>query len=306
MTAESRCDRVLAAGEDLATVLAEVADGAVVGLPAGHWPGPLKLTRSVTLMALGPAHEVVIDAERHGPVVTVAEDGLVIRLLGLSLVNGFAETGAGVSLDGFSEVHLEVCLLRGSRAGQGPGGACHAQAGKLSLSRCGVFDNQARGGTAFWADGVCAMELRDCLVLAQSVAGGASIQVRDGAEVELTGCTIIAGEGPALAVLGSSSRRPRLTVQGSILIGTPSLDLDATYGGRVFVGDSLLSSAASGVYKPTGAVVVDDEPQLLRDGQQQFRPGPSSPARGLVKEGGGVDLNGQTRPATGATAGAFE
>ena len=305
MTTEPACHRILAAGDDLETVLASLADGAVLGIPAGRWRGPLQLHRSVTLLGLGDVAEVVLDGDRGGPVITVQEDDLNVRLVGLSLVNGLAQSGGAVSLTGFSSVELQSCVLRDNRAGQGPGGAVYVEAGQLGLVRCRVVDNEGRGGTAALVDGVGALALQDCLVVADAPAGGAALSVRDGAEVTLTGSTIDGGAGAAVSVAGTSSRRPRLSVTGCLLSGATSLDLDAAHGGRVHVTDSLLSGLAKGIFKPMGTVAMQDA-LLLGEAPEPYRPAPDSPARGLVTAGAGLDLNSVPRPLRGATAGALE
>ena len=281
MTTEPSCDRILAPGEDLGAALASLRGGAVLGIPAGRWTGALRLGRSVTLLGLAGAAEVVLDGDRAGPVITVEEDDLDVRLVGLSLVNGFAQSGGAVSVTGFSRVALESCVLRDNRAGQGPGGALHVEAGQLALVRCRVHDNEGRGGTAALADGVGVLTLQDCLVVAAAPAGGAALRIRDSAEVTMAGSTVDGGAGAAVSVAGTSSRRPRLSVTGCLLSGATSLDLDAAHGGRVHVTDSLLSGLAKGIFKPIGTVVMQGA-LLLGAAPEPHRPAPGSPARGLV------------------------
>ncbi len=306
MTTEPRCDRIVGPDDDLRAILDEVADGAVVGLPAGTWTGPGMIGRSVTLVSLAGSGETTIDGQRQGPVVHVQADGLTVKLIGLVLRNGFAETGGGVRLDGFSELHVQDCMLRDNKAGQGGGGGAHADAGDLILTRCRLFDNTGKGGNTLLIDGVAGARVDTCLLVGDDSASSSAMRVGDGAEVTVHGSTVVAeGGGAALQVSGTASRRPTVKVHGSLLSGSPAMDLSATHAGRVHVSESLLSSPAQGVYKPAGKVLVD-APWFERDGAEPYRPGRPSMAHGLVARGEGDDLVGRPRPAAGATAGAFQ
>lgn len=297
------CTVSLAPGVDLAAALAAAAPGALVCLAPGRYPASLVLSRDVTLRGAGPG-EVVLDAEQRGPVIAVHADDVTVRLEGLALTGGSAPQGGAVLLTGLSRVEIAGCLLHRNMARQGPGGAIYADQGTVAIERSRIAQNEASDAPGVCVDGIASLRVADSLVVGDGGPTTAVVRVRDGADATLANTTVVAlGEGSALHVSGTTSRAPEVLVRDTILAGVHALDLPAPQGAQVTVVRSVLSHAAGGFVGGGGVRIRD--PGFVGTGDEPYRPGPDSPARGLA-EAGEPDLSGRPRPATGATAGAFE
>lgn len=190
------------AGGDVAEAAAR---GGVVVLGPGVHAGPLQIGASVTLRGEPGA---VLDGGGRGSVLLIDDDGLVVRVEGLTLRNGHAEGGGVVHLSGESEVVLSGCELRGGRAPRGGGGGAWAGRGRLVLDGCTFADNWATYGADLVATGFAEVEARG-----SRFAG--DVAAREGARLLLDGCT---GEG-RLDARGTTTRVPDVLVRGSTFAG---------------------------------------------------------------------------------------
>ncbi|PKN59206.1 MAG: hypothetical protein CVU56_01635 [Deltaproteobacteria bacterium HGW-Deltaproteobacteria-14] len=297
------CTVSLAPGADLAAALAAAAPGAVVCLAAGRYPASIVLARDVSLRGAGPG-EVVLDAEQRGPVIAVHADDVTVRLEGLTLTGGSAPQGGAVLLTGLSRVELSGCLLHRNMARQGAGGAIYADQGAVLIERCRIADNDAPDAPAACVDGIASLRVSISLLVGEGGRAASVVRVRDGADATFANATVVAqGQASALHVSGTTSRAPEVLVRDTILAGLHALDLPVGQGPQVTVVRSVLSHAEGGFVGGGGVRIR--EPGFLGTGDEPYRPGPSSPARGLA-EADEPDLAGRPRPQAGATAGAFE
>jgi|GEM_PF-3156697 len=242
-------------GQELADVLRNNKDAAVIGLRDGIYRGSWRLSRSITLVGTGGVHGADLRST-SGPVVAVDVDDLEVTVRNLALSGGRAEVGGGVSLTGFSTLLVDGCAIHRNRATQGPGGGAHAEAGTLTLRDCDLRFNTAAGGEAVASMAIATVNLVRCHVEAAPDANRAAVVVRAGAALNVEDSTLVGGNGAALRVAGTSSQRPEVKVKSSVLRGTPSVDLAATFPGKTVIENSELSSPGTGVYRPVGEVVV--------------------------------------------------
>jgi hypothetical protein len=181
---------------------------AVICLQAGHYPGPLRIEVPVTLLA---EHGAVLDAQGKGPVVHVAQNGIQVRLRGLTLTGGSAEFGAGLLVDTYAEVSVHSCTLRGNERGRGGAAGLGAVRGHLLVRQLKADADQdiVLSGRA------------EAAIEASTLAG--ALSVRDGAKVGIRGGAV----GP-IDVRGTTSRKPELVLEG---VDTGAVDNHPTVPG---------------------------------------------------------------------------
>lgn len=185
------CTVRLSPGDDVAAALAE---GAVICLAAGTYPGPLEIGASVTLVG---EPGTVIDADGAGPAIRVLGHQLTITLRGLMLTGGYAEAGSGVYVDGYSDVTLEDCVVTLNRAGTGGATGLYVGMGHVVLRK-----------TRFGADDDVVATQTGKLTLDEATLEGA-LTVLEGAEV-FGRSSIIQGK---VTIRGTTSRRPTVTFE---------------------------------------------------------------------------------------------
>lgn len=170
------------------------AAGSVVELAAGEHRGALFVDGNLEVH--GP--DAVLNAHGRGAVAHVVEDRLKVVLSGLTLRGGRAQLGAGVFVEGHSEVLLRNVTIEAGRA-TGGGSAVGAIRGQLTLEGCRV-----QGEALF--TGVSRVVLRNTVVTDD-------LLVREGADVVLEGGAV---EG-SLDIRGTTTRAPTVTVRGTLL-----------------------------------------------------------------------------------------
>ncbi len=186
----AECTVSLTAGADIQP---HIAPDAVICLAPGRYPGALRISVPVTIDASSGA---TLDAEGKGPVIHVVQNGIQVRLRGVTLTGGSAEFGAGLLVDAYAEVALERVVLADNLGGEGGGAGIGAIRGRLLM-------NAVEAGSAqdIVLDGVTE---------AVSEAGTFSaLHVRDGAKVAVRGGSI-----QAVEVRGTTTRKPELVLQG--------------------------------------------------------------------------------------------
>lgn len=187
----------VAAGAPLAEA---VARGGLVVLGPGVHEGTLELHTGVTLRGEPGA---VLDGGGRGPVLLVDDDDLVVRVEGLVLRNGHAESGAAVHVSGRSDVTLARCELRDGRAPLGGGAGAWATRGRLVVEDCVFAGNRAKYGGDLVASGVAEVEVRG-----GRFAG--DVAAREGARLSLDGAVV---DG-RLDLRGTTTRAPVVKVRG--------------------------------------------------------------------------------------------
>jgi hypothetical protein len=186
----NHCTVSLTAG---AEIQSHLKPDAVICLAPGRYTGPLRVSVPVTIQASDGA---TLDAEGKGPVVHVVEDGIQVRLSGLTITGGDAEFGAGLLLDAYGEVSLSDCRFEGNIRGSGGGAAIGAIRGRLLLKNVRTADTQdmVLGGVTEAAG--------------EHLSLGATLSIRDGAKVALRG-----GEVSRVTVRGTTTRKPELVLE---------------------------------------------------------------------------------------------
>ncbi|MFZ5439122.1 MAG: right-handed parallel beta-helix repeat-containing protein [Myxococcota bacterium] len=205
---------------DLVQAVRDAKPGDSLKVPAGRYTVNLELTKPLTLLAMG---QVVLDGVHSGSVVRVATDGLV-RLSGFLIVGGNApEAGGGVALmEG--QLELSDCTFRFNKAPLYGGGGLFLHDGKARVSRCRFEANTGRQGGAILVDGTAELRLEDSAIIQNAAVLGGGLLVKEGAKVELTGCTLadnkVVGDGcagGAIHVGGTTTRAPTVSVSNSIV-----------------------------------------------------------------------------------------
>ena len=185
-----------------------LTSGATVVLGKGVHTGCLVIDQSVTITGEEGA---VLDAERGGPVISVAEDGLQIAISGVTLRGGAGEAGGGLRNAGRSEITLTNCSFEDNEAtlaGSGVGGGVWSGRGKVSLIDCGFSGNRARSGNDVYVTNVA------WLVVSGGSFGG-DVYVGEGARFDAT-ATRIHGR---LSARGTTTRAPAICLRGTQVDG---------------------------------------------------------------------------------------
>lgn len=256
----------------------QTPEGAVLRLPAGVHVGTLQIARSITL--IGEPLRTILDGDGDGPVVSIDAPDAKVKLVGLVLQNGDAHAGGAVC---FRRGDLELidCVLRGSRAESFAGGALYAAGRTIRLERCQLLECRALQGGGALFDGLVKATLVSTLVATNRAKLGGGLRVREGAQVELEGCTVADNHseqgGTQLDLAGTMSRRPVLRVRNSIVSGDGQVVFNrAEYAGELSGSHVLLPAGAD--VEGLEAVVLGD-PGFRRSGSSPYALDASSPAR---------------------------
>ncbi len=164
----------------------------VVELAPGEHAGSLFVESSIDVRGPG----ATLNAGGRGSVAHIVDDGLTVKVSGLTLRGGNAQLGAGVFVEGASQVVLHDVVIQGGTS-PGGGNAIGAIRGELTLERCRIE------GEALFT-GISRVTLKDTVVTAD-------LLVREGAQVVLIGGAV---EG-SLDIRGTTTRAPTVTVQGT-------------------------------------------------------------------------------------------
>lgn len=200
------CTVTVAAGDDVAS---QLSPDAVVCLGAGVHLVNLDLTHGVTLRG---EPGTVLDGGGRGPVIRVGVHGQKVRLENLEIRGGAHEFGSGVLVEGYSDVVLSACVVAGNQRGPSGGNGIGVHRGNVIVQGGSVQD--------------------EAVVTTAATASfeGASVQslvAREGAEV-----TVAGGSVARLALFGTSTRQPTVTVQGATVGETHN---GSAYPGTVVV-----------------------------------------------------------------------
>lgn len=299
---------------DLAAAVRDAKPGDTVKVPAGRYTVNLELTRPITLLAMGQA---VLDGVHSGSVVRITGDGLV-RLSGFTIVGGNApEAGGAICLiDGALE--LSACTLRFNKAPMYGGGGLYVRDGKAKISRCRFEANTGRQGGAILVDGAAEVRLEDSTVIQNAAVEGGGIKVKEGAKLEVLGCTVadnkVVGDGAtggALHLGGTTTRSPTVSVVNSIIseraegpacvFNHPKLSAQLTVSRSLLPAWCKALGGAGNKFAEAGFVMSGTEPYLLADASPAVGAGDTA-AFGA----GSKDVTGKVRARGGMTdLGAF-
>lgn len=298
---------------DLVQAVRDAKPGETVKVPAGRYTVNLELTRPITLLAMG---QVVLDGLHAGSVVRVASAG--VRLSGFTIVGGNApEAGGGVALiEG--ELELIDCTVRFNKAPQFGGGGLFVRDGKAKVTRCRFEANTGRQGGAILVDGVGLLTVEDSTLIQNAAVEGGGLSVKDGAQVEISGCTIadnkVVGDhasGGALRIAGTSTRAPSVKLTNSIVSeraeGLPCVSNFEKFPGTLTIRSSLLPVWCKSLGGEGNRFA---DPAFVMSGSEPYLLSESSPAVGAAASSsypaGSKDVAGRTR-SRGSTAdlGAF-
>lgn len=304
----TQCERQVQPGAALEEEIARLPDGGTLCLAPGRYPGGLRIERSLTLRADG---EAVLDSGHQGTVIHVTGEGTKVVIRGVTLTGGNAQHGAAVVVTGSeTEVVLEGCVLKGHRARtKWLGGVVVIRDdARVTLRRCRVVDwesdNDAGSGQGVVVTSGGRLILADSLLVGRARKGGSLITVRDNASALIERSTLVnEGDGAVLEVRGTTTDTATATVQDSILQGGEAVRSEVN--ARVVVDRSVVHGETIGTVT-LGPDVRRADPGLEKRDPEPFRPGATSPAIGLARGGGALDLAGRPRPDVRATAGAFE
>lgn len=223
----------------LAKAVASAPAGATLCLAAGEYEALVEVERSVTL--IGVPGKTVVKGTGRGSTLGVQEDGLDVRVEGLTFTGGVARQGGAIALGAQSHLTVTNCVFTGNRAGEYGGGALFANRGQLTVTDCRFEGNRGVQGGAVLLDGVVRARFEGCAFTGNKGEQGGAVRAREGAEATFAKVTFEGNPSPApgsaLSVSGSSSRAPKIALEGCTL-GTDTLGADEPYGGEVRVKDS--------------------------------------------------------------------
>lgn len=200
------CTVTVAAGEDVAAAL---KPDAVVCLGAGVHRVNLDLTHGVTLRG---ADGAVLDGSGRSPVVRIGVHGQKFTLENLEIRGGSHEFGSGVLVEGYSDVDIRHCTIAGNERGPSGGHGIGVHRGQVT-----VYGGQVKDDVVVTTAAKAAFN---------GVELGA-LTAREGAEVTVRGGTV-----GTLALFGTSTRQPTVTLQGPLVSKTEN---SGAYPGTVVV-----------------------------------------------------------------------
>ena len=211
------CDiHIAAGGSALAEAVAQAPGGARLCLEPGEHLGGFSLTRSITLVGVQGTDKTILKASGPTPVLRVDDDGLAIRIEGLTLQGGEADAGGGLRISGRGKVQVADCRFAANRAGMIGGGGVYASQGLLSIERSAFDANQGRQGGALFLDGVVHAELTRCSFEGNRADAGGAVRIAEAAKATFKASTFkdnhAGSEANTLAVSGTRSRIPSVTL----------------------------------------------------------------------------------------------
>lgn len=222
----------------LAKAIAAAPAGATLCLTAGEYEVLVEVERSITL--IGVPGKTVLKGTGRGSILAMQEDGASVRLEGLTFTGGVAREGGALALGANSRLVVAGCAFSGNRAGQYGGGALFASRGEIEVTGCAFEGNQGVQGGAVLLDGVVRARFEGCSFTGNHAEQGGAVRVREGAEATFANVNFAGNRSPeagsALRTAGSTSRQPKVALEGCTL-AADTLALDEPLGGEVRVKD---------------------------------------------------------------------
>jgi predicted outer membrane repeat protein len=207
--------QVAAGGTALADAIEHAPAGARLCLAAGEHVAGVALVRSITLVGQG-ADKTVLKGPGRLPVLRIEDDGLAVRIQGVTLEGGESDAGGGLSIRGRGKVQVVECRFTGNRAGLVGGGGLYATAGLLTVERSRFDHNHGRQGGGLFLDAVVHAELTRCDFDANEADLGGGARISEGVQADFKAGTFhdnrAGGLPNALHVSGTHSRVPHVTL----------------------------------------------------------------------------------------------
>jgi len=213
-------DHTSMTAEHLQLLLDEAAPNEIIDIPEGRLTGSFVIDRPVILRGVG-AEETVIEGDGTGPVFSIEADDGTVRLEQMSITQGRASFGGGVSIDNGARVEIHRCLFTQNRAPSSCGGAIAIDRGQLLVSESTLAWNAGKVGGAIYAGGQARIQIVASILDNNLSLKGGGVAIRDGAEVDVWTCRFDQNraddEGHHLWAISSYDRRPHVIVSNSIL-----------------------------------------------------------------------------------------
>jgi hypothetical protein len=236
---------------DLLKAVRDAAPGATIQVPAGSYPANLELGKSLTLVANGV---VTINGQQKGPCLRITGGATEVKVVGFRFTEGAAECGGGV-FHAEGKLTLQGCKFERNAAPMFGGGALYTSGERCELVACRFTENTGRQGGAVLIDNLASVSIRDSLLAQNAATEGGALRVREGATVELVGCTIadnkVVGEkaqGSAIFLGGTMTRVPAVSLVNCIVTerskGPALIHNGSTWPAKLSVRKSLLSESA--------------------------------------------------------------
>ncbi len=237
---------------DLVKAIRDAAPGATVQVPAGAYAVNLEVSKSLTLIAGGV---VTLDGKKKGPCVRVTGPATVAKLVGFTFAGGASDSGGGVD-HREGQLSLQGCKFEmGAAPGYG-GGGLYTAGERCEVTACRFMGNTGRQGGAILADEVVHLTVRDSVLVQNVATQGGALRAKEGARVELIGCTVadnkVVGEkvtGSAAYVGGTMTRKPVVSFVNCIVTerakGPELIHNQGPHRAELTVRKCLLSESAS-------------------------------------------------------------
>lgn len=208
------CDiEIPAGGTALAEAVQKAASGARLCLQPGEHVAGLVLGKSLTLIGVAGADKTVLKGPGRGAVLRIEDDGLAIRIEGVTLTGGVSDAGGGLDVLGRGKVVVTDTRFVANQAGMVGGGGLYARGGLLTLERCAFERNQGRQGGAVFLDQALKADLTKCTFTDNEAELGGAVRLAEGVEVVLKASRLAQSkskDGASLRVSGTKSRAPKV------------------------------------------------------------------------------------------------
>jgi hypothetical protein len=210
-THRPRCDiRVEAGGDHLAAALASAHTGDRLCLAPGDHVAGLAIDKSVILIGTGGAAVTRLVGTNRDSTLRIEEDGLAVRLEGLTLTGGHADAGGGLAIMGRGKVHIADCVFADNHADHYGGGGLYARGGLLMVERTQFNANHGGQGGAVFLDQALRAEFSRCVFAGNVARSGSALRVAEGVELTVKTSQFqdpAVPNGSVLHVSGTKSRR---------------------------------------------------------------------------------------------------
>ena len=161
-------------------------NGDTINVAKGTYVENLILASNVTVKGAGSG-KTVVDGNRSGSVIAI-DDGRKVSLSGMTIVNGYAKNGSGISNNGIMTLTGSVIASNYAVCG---GGIYNGPNGTATVDKTTIIGNSAEMGGGIYSDGI--------LKLTGSTVSGSYAKLGGGVASmgtsTLTGCTITMNVG---------------------------------------------------------------------------------------------------------------